>query len=268
MAKNSLPECLSGTTSSGNEMPSISCLLAIGGFDEYTELAINSILNQTFSDFELIILVNGDASLMDFIEPLCRDPRIVLHYSPIRQLAHSLNVGLEMARAPIIARMDSDDIAMPERFARQINMLRQNERLLLVSCETYPIDAKGGRLPRKGSTSSWVNRYLWLKNPILHPGAMFRRKEVIEIGAYSGVIAQDYDLWLRLERKYGRFFTITPEKLIEFRHHAGQSRGRIDSYAASAGLLLREFMIRRDIRFLFGAALFVLRGLARGRSAA
>ncbi len=253
------------TAAEPSRIPAVSCLMALGGFDEYTEDAIKSILAQTFEDFELIVLVNGDRNLMEHIAPLCTDPRIIIRYSPIRQLAHNLNVGLEMARAPLIARMDGDDIAMPERFARQVEILRQREDLLLVSCATFPIDEQGTSLPRQGAPGSWVNRQLWLKNAINHSAAMFRRKEIVEVGGYSGMIAQDYDLWLRLERRYGQFFEIIPEKLFSVRHHEGQSRGRIDSFAMGAGLLLREFMIRRDFRFLVGSALLVLRGLVRGR---
>lgn len=243
--------------------PRLSCLLAIHRWDRYVPLAIQSILDQSFRDFELIVLVNGDETVAERVREALDDPRIVVSYSPLRQLGHSLNRGLELARGDFVARMDGDDIALPGRFEGQLRRLEARPDLLMVSCRTRSIDAEGNDLPSPDGTGRWINRRLWLKNPICHPAVMFRKAPIIAAGGYAAIVAQDYELWLRLERAHGRFYEIMPDAHLKMRNHGNQTRGGRDGYSVGAGLLLREFVIRRSPRFLLGAALMTLRGLAR-----
>lgn len=244
-------------------MPKVSCLLAIHRYDEYVPLAIQSILDQTFTDFELLILVNGDVGICEQIDERFCDSRIRLHYSPIQQLGHNLNKGLDIARGELIARMDGDDISLPQRFEEQVAELEANPEIVLVSSKSCYIDAEGSDEISGGFLPGFVHTKLWLKNAINHPAAMFRKQDIIDAGGYASIVAQDYDLWLRMDRKKPGFYKVLPTCHLKFRNHGHQTRGKIDGYATSAGLLLREFMIRRDVRFLLGSILFVLRGLFR-----
>ena len=239
--------------------PKVSCLLAINRYDNYVPIAIQSILSQTFTDYELIILTNGDPGIKSKVESDFRDKRIKILYSPIQQLAHNLNRGLEIAQGEYVARMDGDDISMPERFEKQVKVLDDKEEKVLVSSATYYIDEKGNDVETQTKRKKWINDKLWLKNSINHSAAMFRKKNIIEAGGYAAVVAQDYELWLRLQRTHGDFYEIIPECHLKFRNHPGQTRGRIESYASSCGFLFREFIIRKDIRFLIGASICLFR---------
>jgi len=244
-------------------LPIVSCLMAINRYDQYVPIAIRSILDQTFCEFELIILVNGDPAIPEKVRADFDDPRIIINYSPLQQLGHSLNRGLELARGEFIARMDGDDVSMPERFARQVHRLNERPELVLVSCGTYPIDTEGKDLPRRGDSRQWINRRLWLKNPICHPAVMFRKNEIVAAGGYAAIIAQDYELWLRLERRLGTFYEVMPNTLLKMRNHNDQTRGRVEGYSTSAGVLLNEFIVRGEVKFLLGAILMTVRGLSR-----
>ncbi|WP_448664944.1 glycosyltransferase [Sphingomonas sp. CJ20] len=248
--------------------PILSCLLAIHRYDRYVPIAIQSILDQSFTDFELLVLVNGDPAVADQVRADFADPRIIVSYSPVQQLGHNLNRGLEQARGTFIARMDGDDIATPTRFAEQLRRLQERPELVMVTCRARSIDAEGRDLPGRVGEPRWIDRRLWLKNPICHPAAMFRKQPVMAVGGYAAIVAQDYELWLRLDRRHGRnFYEVMPDCHLKFRDHALQTRGKTEGYAVSAGLLLREFVARRDARFLLGATLMVVRGLARPRPA-
>ncbi len=242
-------------------MPKITCLMAINRYDEFVPLAIRSILEQTYQDFEFIILTNGDSGIQEFVRADFDDPRIQVVFSPIQQLAHNLNRGLELAKGEYIARMDGDDVSMPNRFAEQVALLDARPDLMLVSSKTFYIDEKGQDLAGSRRTPRWVNSRLWLKNPINHSAAMFRRLDILEAGGYASMIAQDYDLWLRIDRKRRPFFEIVDRCQLKLRNHPGQTRGRVEGYGAGAGFLLREFVVRKDPRFLLGALLLAVRGL-------
>ena len=249
-------------------MPKISCLMAVNRYDQFVPAAIRSVLEQTYSDFEFIILTNGDPGIQEAIRSEFNDPRIHVTYSPIQQLGHNLNKGLELARGEYIARMDADDVSMPNRFSEQVSLLDQRPDLVLVSSRTFYIDEQGRDLAGPKRAPAWVNRRLWLKSAINHSAAMFRKREIMEVGGYAAGVAQDYELWLRLDRRHPGFFEIMDRCHLKFRNHAGQTRGRAEGFGASAGFLLREFVVRRDVRFLLGSFLMVVRGFLRGRRAA
>lgn len=270
--RDSHPDMVSAGISSAREeavvdtvenRPIVSCLMAVNRYDSYVPIAIRSILDQTLQDFELIILVNGDPKITTKIKADFVDPRIIISYSPLQQLGHSLNRGLELARGEFIARMDGDDLSMPGRFVGQVQCLEERPEVLLVSCETHSIDADGNDLPRRGNARQWFNRRLWLKNPICHPAAMFRKNEIVAAGGYAAIIAQDYELWLRLERRFGKFYHIMPDVHLKMRNHQDQTRGKIEGYAVSSGILLQEFVVRGDVRFLIGSFLMMIRGMSR-----
>ena len=117
-----------------NRNPAISVVLPVYNAEAYVHEAVQSILAQSFTDFELIIINDGstDGSGAILRELAARDARIVLVERPNGGLVSALNAGLEMARADLIARMDADDVAMPERFALQ--HARMVQQLVLGSC--------------------------------------------------------------------------------------------------------------------------------------
>ena len=194
----------------------------------YVEQAVQSISNQTVRDFEFVILDNasGDNSVEIVMRLAAQDPRIRLVRSE-RDLGHSggLNRALEYCTARWIARMDADDVALPERFERQLDFLEKNPDVTVTSCLAHYIDADGQRTGKTVSdlTSREAFRRYMQNNDaigILHPGAMIDRQLLVSAGGYRREFgpANDIDLWGRL-CDLGALILVQPEYLMEYRLH-------------------------------------------------
>jgi hypothetical protein len=205
-------------------MPRISVLMPVYNALPYLRDALNSVLCQSFQDFEVLTL--DDASTDGSTEYLdgLRDPRLRVFHLPKAGHAVNLNIGLREARADIIARMDADDISVPHRFERQYSFLQENADCVICGCQMVGIGA-GGEVCRSWDwdcpSSDELIRYEMLTGcPFLHPGVMYRKPAVIEAGAYQPGLetAQDYDLWVRLSR-VGKMANL-PDRLVHYRIHA------------------------------------------------
>ena len=187
-----------------NQSPKISVVLPVYNAERYLREAVDSILAQTFTDFELILINDGST---DGSGDICRayggrDPRIVLIDRPNGGLASALNEGLAKARAPLIARMDADDIAMPERFACQYTYMMEHPNLAVLGTAIRVIDETGEIIALRTypSTSKKISKSFLFAHPIAHPTVMMRKDIVLKVGGYRTAfrLSQDYDLWLRI----------------------------------------------------------------------
>ncbi len=212
--------------------PALSVAMSIYNGESHLALAIESILSQTFTDFEFLILNDGstDGSADIVNSYAARDHRIRGIHRENKGLVISLNQLVEMSQAPIVARMDADDIAMPERFERQMAFLAANPDYGVVSSWTIDIDVNGDPFPIKGADQP-TNFEDFLKaisgGPLLcHPSAMFRRDLVLSVGGYHGAFrhCEDYDLWLRLS-SVTKLCSL-PERLMQYRHWSNQVSSR------------------------------------------
>ena len=131
--------------------PSVSVLLPVHNSARFLGLALDSILDQTFADFELIALDGGssDGSVALLQQAAARDARVQVVVEPGLALIESLNLGLSRARAPLIARMDADDIARPDRFAKQYAFLQRHPDIVAVSGAVDIIDGKERDAPSR-----------------------------------------------------------------------------------------------------------------------
>ena len=186
-----------------NSTPKISVLMPVYNCELYITEAIDSILNQTYTNFEFLII--DDASIdqtISIIKSYC-DPRIQLIEKPLNTgLTNSLNLGLKLAKGKYIARMDGDDISLPERFAKQVALLEANTSFLLCGSAISIIGTNITRFfPEEHED---IKIRMLQGNCIAHPTVMFR-KEIIN---YYTIVydnlkeaAEDYDLWCRLMQK-------------------------------------------------------------------
>jgi len=182
--------------------PAVSVLLAVRNGMPHLEEAVRSILDQTFTDFELLVVDNGSSDGSPELLHALSDERVrYLSYSP-PGLAGSLNYGLGFARAALIARMDADDLALPGRLQAQFDYMEAHSECILLGSAFDMID-DDGRVT--GSAVNVVHdeviRWAMLFfNPFLHSGIMFRREVVACCGGYDEEfeVAQDFDLWRRL----------------------------------------------------------------------
>jgi hypothetical protein len=214
-------------------MPAISVAMSVYNGERFLAPAIKSILAQTFDDFEFLILDDGstDASPRIIGDYAAKDSRIRPIMRENRGLVASLNELLHEARAPIVARMDADDISRPERFARQASFLANNPDYGVVGSWTEDIDENdepyqvtGNDHPQDHAGFIEAIENGW---PLMcHPAAMFRRDIVLSVGGYHAAFrhCEDYDLWLRLA-SVTRLGSI-PERLIRYRHYENQVSSR------------------------------------------
>jgi glycosyltransferase involved in cell wall biosynthesis len=206
-------------------VPRVSVVLPVYNGAAYVVEAVESVLSQTFHDFELVIIDDGSTdTTRELLAPLAnRDNRLSIRVEPRRGLVGSLNFGISIARAPLIARMDADDAALPSRFAAQVAYLDAHPDCVAVGTSILKVDAQGRS---KSSPLRQTPRFDPLAFPpeiggIPHPTAMMRRSAVVDIGGYRPHFynAEDRDLWARLWQ-VGRIHQL-PEVGLHYRVHAG-----------------------------------------------
>jgi len=204
--------------------PDISVLMPAFNAGNYLSIVVNSILNQTFANFEFIIVDDGstDRTRIRLEQYAEKDNRIrVLSKDINRGITASLNYALEHARGRFIARIDVDDISRPRRLERQIAEFLDDDKLVL--CGTNAIRVSNKLIPLYPTflpTNDWDIRCLFpFENPFIHSSVMMRTDSLREIGGYDEKfnVTQDYELWMRLLKK-GRVKNIS-DPLVLLRLH-------------------------------------------------
>jgi glycosyltransferase involved in cell wall biosynthesis len=204
------------------ENPNVTVLMSVYNAEKYLEKAIDSILNQTLKSFEFLIIDDGSNDRTAEILKSYDDPRIkIITNEKNIGLTKSLNKGLRRIRGEYIARMDSDDISLPDRLAKQVYYLNTHPEVGVLGSATQIIDGCGNlsyiyRFPVEHGLIRWC---LLFYNPIVHPSVMIRREVLDQIGGYHlhTIRAQDYDLWWRLS-KVTRLGNL-PDVLLYLRKH-------------------------------------------------
>jgi glycosyltransferase involved in cell wall biosynthesis len=200
--------------------PLISVLMPAYNAEKYLREAIDSILGQTFTDFEFIIVNDGSTDASREIILSYKDRRIRLVGNEYNMgLIKSLNKGLNYAGGEYIARMDADDISLPERFAAQVSFMEKHPEIGI--CGTWVANIG------KGSGKSWtppiddatIQCQLLFNVPLVHPSVMMRRSLFTDFDLLYADYphAEDYALW-RQASLYTKFANI-PQILLSYRHH-------------------------------------------------
>jgi GT2 family glycosyltransferase len=208
------------------ETPRVSVVMPVHNGGEYLARAIESILSQTMGDFELVIVNDGstDATAATLQAYQSRDRRVRVHHEARAGLVASLNRGCRDARARYIARMDADDVAFPDRLARQAEFLDQHPRVAVIGSAVVRIDGAGRELKRSVSPTSHADIIAALKayTPFTHPTVTFRAEAFAAVGRYRSAYgpAEDYDLWVRLSERYE--LANLAEPLLYYRVYPGQ----------------------------------------------
>jgi glycosyltransferase involved in cell wall biosynthesis len=196
--------------------PKISVLMPVYNAARFLNESIESILNQTFFDFEFIIIDDGSTDDGLEIIKAFEDPRIVFARNEKNLgISETLNKGIEMAKSSLIARMDADDISHPNRLQRQYDYMMENPDCALLSSWARVVseDLKFVRLERYRSRFYYFN--LIFECWMYHPTIMFRKKEAEEVGMYSMPFSEDFDLFWKMSRKF-KIGNI-PEALVDYR---------------------------------------------------
>jgi len=205
--------------------PAVSVILPAYNCEKFIGKAIQSVLQQTLSDFELIIINDGSSDKTEFAILAFADPRIVyLKNETNSGLIFSLNKGIEIARGKYMARMDADDICMPSRLAKQMEYLDKHSETTMVASTISFIDTAGNDkgnwpLDRKAISPNFIRTKMPFENCIAHPSIMIRAA-ILKKLKYDPrqVNIEDYDLWLRLLSR-GHVIDKINEPLLLYRIH-------------------------------------------------
>jgi GT2 family glycosyltransferase len=212
--------------------PAVSIAMSVYNAGRFLPEAVESMLAQTFRDYEFLILndgsTDGSGEVVDAYA--ARDSRIRAIHQENRGLVASLNRLIGEARAPLIARMDGDDVSMPQRLAQQVAFLARNPDYGVVGSWATSIDESGDSCDTGGLDQPTDHEgFLEALNgkPLLcHPSALLRTDVVRAAGGYRALYkhCEDYDLWLRLAERT-RLCSL-PERLILYRYSDGQVSSR------------------------------------------
>ncbi|MBI3436795.1 MAG: glycosyltransferase [Proteobacteria bacterium] len=204
--------------------PRVSVLMPVRDGERFVTPAVRSILAQSLTDLELIVIDDGSrdntpaiiAALAD------ADARMRVVRGPAQGLVAALNCGLAQARGEWIARLDADDVALPHRLARQMGDIGKDREIVLLGGWAEQIDASGALLGKRLAPEPEAARLavvLERKNPMIHSTVLFMASIARRLGGYRPAFeaAEDYDLWLRMA-ELGKVANV-PEIVVQYRVH-------------------------------------------------
>src|SRR6185312_12601558 len=207
------------------DVPLISVLMPVRNAQRYVAQAIDSVLDQSVGDFELIITDDGstDDTVKIVRQYAERDPRIRFDQQANAGTTRTLNRQITLARGEFLARMDADDISLPQRFEKQLAFLRERPDYVLVGCQALLIDPDGRIIcPKRGTPAEHEEidkLLLGLQWPLVHPAVLMRIDAVRRLKGYDEQhpVSQDHDLFLRLA-EIGKLANL-PDILLHYRQH-------------------------------------------------
>ncbi|RMF92800.1 MAG: glycosyltransferase [Candidatus Schekmanbacteria bacterium] len=232
-------------------MAKISVIMAVYNAERFLAEAIESILNQTFRDFEFIIVNDGSSDNSEKIIESYDDSRIkLMTFKNNRGLSFALNRGIEKSSGEYIARMDADDISMPDRFEKQIKHLIDNPEIDILGSAVVEIDEVGKflairKLPLKDYE---IKKELIRSNPFFHSTIMMKRSAFEKAGYYDESIRQtveDWDLWFRMSTKCK--MENLEEPLVKRRFHKDNLSVESNNELLIKGIEIRRKYIKKGL---------------------
>ncbi|CAH1597022.1 O-antigen biosynthesis glycosyltransferase WbnJ [Vibrio owensii] len=238
----------------------ISILMPVHKNDEYLLLAVDSVLRQTYSEFELLILANGDEKelIKKTIEKRFTDERIKVFTLNISQLPFILNYGVEKSKGEYIARMDGDDICLETRLEEQLEYLNEN-KLDFLGSDYDLIDDQGSLIRHEVTNHDFetIKKRLVIGNQFCHPSVLMRKSSIIKSKGYSfGFFSEDYELWIRMVFEHGLKGENINRTLLQYRIHDGQATNKYNrrrNFAYAISLSVLSWLKYRKVSFLLSA---------------
>ncbi len=250
-------------------VPTVSVLMPCFNVSQTLDETMLSLLEQTYPDFEIVAVDDGSTDqTRDQLEMWAqKESRLRIARIPHAGIIQALNHGLDLCRAPLIARMDADDVAHPDRLIRQVELLEQRSEIAAAGSlvEGFPAETL-----REGYKIyiDWLNRLvdpdaiareIFIESPLAHPSVMVRKSWLDKVGGYEEHgWAEDYDLWLRMHTAGAQFGKV-PEILLYWREHADRltrtdSRYSVENFLrAKARYLMLGPLRGRDAVIVWGA---------------
>ena len=234
-------------------MPKVSVILSVHNGERFLGQAVRSILGQTFRDFELLIVDDASRDGTREIIESSGDPRIRLIANASRLgLTRSLNKALALAAGDIIARLDHDDFAVPQRLEAQVRFLDGHREVGAVGSDLWILESSGRKLRDRQPVDDLQCRWqLLFDSPIAHPASAYRAELATRLGGYDDNIhyAQDYDLWSRMAQ-VARLANI-PEPLTVRR---APHEGSVTTKHLASQIAIAETVSVKNVRRLLDAS--------------
>ena len=200
--------------------PQLSVLLSTYNDEKYIKECIESVLNQSFRDFEFIIIDDGSTDATYDIMASINDPRIKIFRKENTGIIDSVNFGISKCRGEYIARMDGDDVCHVDRFKCQLDFLTNNLDYSVCGSNTIYIDSEGKSLGKTKFplSNEAIKEYMLFGSPLSNPSTMIKREVLAEnLYSFDFPIAEDYEIWVRLRDKC-KFYNIK-RPLLYYRFH-------------------------------------------------
>jgi glycosyltransferase involved in cell wall biosynthesis len=217
---------------------------------QFVRQAIDSVLAQTFQDFELILIEDGS----HVAEAIAEGYRGRLRYAwqENQGVSKARNAGVAMGSAPWIAFLDDDDLWLPEKLERQIRAAEAAPDVALVHTDHVFLEADGSerpgprKIPSAQVPSGWVSRELFLSNFIITSSTLIRREAFEGVGGFDTALrlVEDYDLWIRISRRFRVMFI--PERLTIYRVHDSNMTRQGDLRDAQASVQALHRLLEKD----------------------
>jgi len=241
----------------------VSVVMSCRGYDPFFAQSIHSLINQSYSNFEIIIIIENDYDIFKKIidnEFHEFKNKINLIKVDLPGFGFCLNFGINISRGEYIARMDSDDLCSDNRLKLQIDFLDENNDYSVVGSRAKPIDLNGEPINNLNlkyyQSNDEIRNVLPYRNPLFHSSLMIRKSEFIKKGGYKfDFFAQDHEMFIRwsLDKKI-KFYNL-PEVLYYYRRHDAQETNVLNSlraYRDISSYLFKFFMITKNPKYLFG----------------
>jgi len=247
----------------------ISVVMSAFNAEAYLRESIDSILNQTYKNFEFIIVddcsADSTASILDAYS--ITDSRIrILKNNKNMGLPFSLNVAIRAAEGEFIARMDADDISLPDRFKKQIDFMNIHSAIKICGTACIEIDSEGKELFRKSMPESNqdIGKIIFKRSPFIHPTVMIRSCFFEEVGFYneSFLKTQDLELWSRAYIAGVKMANL-PDFLLLYRLDSNFWRKRTSFLAIRNEIRITKYMIRNTGKFQLYATVLIPKTLFR-----
>lgn len=202
--------------------PLVSVIMPTYNSAHYIRQAVESILSQTLSNFEFIIINDASRDKTPSIirSYMKKDKRIhLVNNKSNLKIAESLNKGIALANAELVARMDDDDISLPQRLQKQFSFFQKNKKVGIVGTNILIIDEDEKIISKREypTKSKDLKKIMLRYSPFAHPTVMFRKKVFVEVGGYDPkmVPCEDIDFWFKIGSKYD--FGCLNEQLLKYR---------------------------------------------------
>jgi glycosyltransferase involved in cell wall biosynthesis len=230
-----------------SSQPLVSVIMPVYNSERYLREAIESILNQTFKDFELLLITGSSTDGTDIILERFqeKDRRIKIIYEEQEGLVAALNMGCILAKGQYIARMDTDDRCLPQRLERQVKYMKSHPEIGILGTWARYIDESGQQVDsaRTLTNPKLIGFHLYFANCIIHSSVIMRREILENLGSYSleALHAEDYELW---SRAMGiTMISVLPEILLESRIWSGSVSNLKSEVQKQTVVRIRRVMI-------------------------